>query len=550
MVRTRLRNPFLDVAMNDNEALIGAARNGHEKIVKMLLKDGRCDPSARENASLMYALQNKHIGMAASLLDSRRLSPARMSEALRLAAGLSLGLVRTLIENYHVHPSIDDNEALAIACSKGQYDVFNYLLSFEEVDPCARSHRYSILLDSVRKRHYQIFYRLIAHPRINSESLSDALGLCLVSAAGNKSCDVVSTILKDQRFHSYQYLADAFTSAASSDCLDVVKMLLEDPRFVDDLQQKAIPTAIRSAIQSTKMVQFLLEIDRNIDISHLLAAVNANAVETVRILLDCGQIDPSESNNQAAVNACGCFAADILRMLLEDERVSLSLRLDEAVKKAINSLSNAPLRLLMTRFPEISDKLLDYVKITLSVGSRPCHASTLIAFSSDFEKSLGALKLVYELDNQTRVLNVISDTVIACIQSSNHRLFHHLATDFRTPSSAFATNRSLEAAIHQGDLDTMKVILKAMPEVSRGIVIMACAVGNLEALKLVWNRTEPLLESQIYECMCWAIKANSIPMVSFLLSSSSDESLLHQCRRRAKKAGKSDIVAFLQNQRS
>ena len=89
-----------------NRDLIKAAQNGHLDIVERLLKDPRVDPADYDNDAIRWAAENGHIDVVERLLKDPRVNPAD-----------------------------DDNYAIRWAAHNGHLDVFNLLW---HLDSCRR----------------------------------------------------------------------------------------------------------------------------------------------------------------------------------------------------------------------------------------------------------------------------------------------------------------------------------------------------------------------------------------------------------------------------
>lgn len=89
-------------------AIFLASENGHSEVVKLLLNDPRVDPSVSYNSAIRFASRNGHSEVVKLLLDDPR-----------------------------VDPSADDNEALRQASQNGHIEVVKLLLADSRVDPSA-----------------------------------------------------------------------------------------------------------------------------------------------------------------------------------------------------------------------------------------------------------------------------------------------------------------------------------------------------------------------------------------------------------------------------
>eukprot|EP00163_Fabomonas_tropica_P016027 TRINITY_DN2892_c0_g1_i19.p2 TRINITY_DN2892_c0_g1~~TRINITY_DN2892_c0_g1_i19.p2 ORF type:complete len:122 (-),score=4.30 TRINITY_DN2892_c0_g1_i19:270-635(-) len=50
----------IDPSVNNNRAILSAARNGHLELCTVLLRDERVDPSAQDNRAIIEAARNGH----------------------------------------------------------------------------------------------------------------------------------------------------------------------------------------------------------------------------------------------------------------------------------------------------------------------------------------------------------------------------------------------------------------------------------------------------------------------------------------------------------
>ena len=71
-----LNDDRVDPAARDNLAIISACENGHDLVVKMLLKTKLVNPSAQNNKCLQVACANNHEGVVRALLTDLTVNPA------------------------------------------------------------------------------------------------------------------------------------------------------------------------------------------------------------------------------------------------------------------------------------------------------------------------------------------------------------------------------------------------------------------------------------------------------------------------------------------
>jgi hypothetical protein len=94
-----------DPRVNLDRALCIAARRGQVRVVRLLLADGRADPTAYRNSPLSNAARNGHVRV-----------------------------VRALMADSRVDPSVDDNYAMHWAAKENHIDVVRLLLQDPRVN--------------------------------------------------------------------------------------------------------------------------------------------------------------------------------------------------------------------------------------------------------------------------------------------------------------------------------------------------------------------------------------------------------------------------------
>lgn len=75
IVELLLKNPRVDPSANDNLAIHVASQNGHSEVVELLLQDPRVDPAARDNFAIRVASQYGHYEVVKLLLQDPRVDP-------------------------------------------------------------------------------------------------------------------------------------------------------------------------------------------------------------------------------------------------------------------------------------------------------------------------------------------------------------------------------------------------------------------------------------------------------------------------------------------
>jgi len=104
-------------------------------IVRLLLNDGRADPSVRDSSALLCACDSGETKIVRMLLEDGRADPcASNNYAIREASAEGyIDIVRLLLEDGRTDPSVKNNEALRSACTEGPIDLIRLLLEDERV---------------------------------------------------------------------------------------------------------------------------------------------------------------------------------------------------------------------------------------------------------------------------------------------------------------------------------------------------------------------------------------------------------------------------------
>jgi ankyrin repeat protein len=125
-----------------NRAILQSAISGLTEQIRLLLQDGRVDPSVENNQAIIDASKHGNLEVVKLLLQDRRVNPsAQDNKALRDTVGfyawysseIRLEIVKLLLQDKRVDPSCRNNEAIKIAASKNRWDIVELLLSDERV---------------------------------------------------------------------------------------------------------------------------------------------------------------------------------------------------------------------------------------------------------------------------------------------------------------------------------------------------------------------------------------------------------------------------------
>ncbi len=99
----------LDPSSEHNSPIRSAAKNGHTKIVKLLMKDSRVDPSEQNNSAIRHAVDKDYTS-----------------------------IVKLLLRDERVNPSVDDQLPIICASMNGNVEIAELLLSDLRTDPSCR----------------------------------------------------------------------------------------------------------------------------------------------------------------------------------------------------------------------------------------------------------------------------------------------------------------------------------------------------------------------------------------------------------------------------
>lgn len=102
-----LEHKWNDLTSVDNYAICFASKRDHHKVVQLLLKDARIDPSADSNSAVNMASENGYSEVVKLLLQHPKVDPSAMeNKAIRKATENGhLEVVQLLLQDSRVDPS-------------------------------------------------------------------------------------------------------------------------------------------------------------------------------------------------------------------------------------------------------------------------------------------------------------------------------------------------------------------------------------------------------------------------------------------------------------
>ena len=117
--------------------------------------------------------------------------------------------------------------------------------------------------------------------------------------------------------------------------IDAVKEMLNDPE-VDPAYDDNYPIQKAVFYGNVSVVQELLKdlrVDPSGDNNFALcwSAESKNADKTIELILKDSRVDPTENDNEPLINACRAENYNVVKVLLEDGRVNLDARNNDAI---------------------------------------------------------------------------------------------------------------------------------------------------------------------------------------------------------------------------
>lgn len=122
-------------------------------------------------------------------------------------------------------PSINHNDAISIASSRGYIDIVDRLLQDKRVDPSDQDNL--AIIYAAREGHLDVVDRLLQDERVDP---SDQYNLALRGASQNGHIDVVDRLLRDKNFYSSGDNEVVITALKSGN-VDIVNRLLNEKKI-------------------------------------------------------------------------------------------------------------------------------------------------------------------------------------------------------------------------------------------------------------------------------------------------------------------------------
>lgn len=141
-------------------------------------------------------------------------------------------VVRLLLLDIRVKPSVNDNQAIRISAAQGHAKVVEWLLKQtsprSRINPAAQENE--ALRMASRNGHSKVVELLLAHPAVSIDPAANK-NEAIVTSSRNGHSDVVELLLKDGRAHPAAGENQGLVLAATLGHTKVVQLLLSDPRI-------------------------------------------------------------------------------------------------------------------------------------------------------------------------------------------------------------------------------------------------------------------------------------------------------------------------------
>ncbi len=254
-------NPSFD----QNYAIQRACRLGLDQIVKLLIDDYRVDPGSSDNICLEYATEHNHVKVVEILCKSPKVNPtANNYSAFCLACRKGHDQIVSILIGISV-AQITNNYPIRWAATNGHAKTIKILLD-NNYDPNVNSN-YPFRI-AATNGHTDAVKALLQYPRVNPSANSNE---AIKNAASNKHYGIVRLILKDNRFVS------------KDNCFENIICSIGNPDLLHDFSYLCTNYPLLLQLASThcqtKIVSWLLtNVPKlNIDTSLRLACLNNHA---------------------------------------------------------------------------------------------------------------------------------------------------------------------------------------------------------------------------------------------------------------------------------
>jgi len=251
VVRRLLQHP----RSNPNEAMAAVLLTNNAEMMQVLLQDPRFDPAANDNKALKKALERRNINMVRMLLVDPRITTLPPLTLVQVVCSGDLDTVRMLLADPRVDLAAGVNKVLHaarcysqtamlellcrdarvtpdgsilwFAAATGAMDLMRILLADSRVDPTVGDNLAFRM--AVEKNHPDMVRLLLADPRIRPVGLRAAIHKGFV--------EIVELMLQDPRTDVAQLSRVHLSIALFRGRHDLVQLLLSNPRVAEVIQR-------------------------------------------------------------------------------------------------------------------------------------------------------------------------------------------------------------------------------------------------------------------------------------------------------------------------
>lgn len=359
--------------------MIASAGEGDADLIRLLLEDGRCDPSMKHNSPFLFACWSGNIDAVTLLMNDERVD---VDDAVPIMLGQHnvnaidaaiLGnrpeVLRLLLRDGRCDPAEDNNVALLDACKRGLYECAKILLADRRVNPVLPDpdddveDRFPWLIKACKRGHVQIVRLLLDDARVQSWLMEGYFANnddVVILAIENDHPDVLEVLLGSLAVSCNDAHNLPMKVACGENHPECVRVLLREPYFhltnpfVENLIEPG-ETAFSHAIAhgNVRVVQLLLEEPRNpIDsreFYRVVCAYGRKHVEGLALLLTDSRFDPSFDNQLALREAAKRGLVQIVELLIDDPRVGTPEGLQLALEQAQQSNHADTVKLIQSK---------------------------------------------------------------------------------------------------------------------------------------------------------------------------------------------------------